>query len=160
MNISNRFAELTAGVREQAGPYAAKASDIARHFGARLLEQQTSMVKGIVHEGNERLRLFSKAANLSSALNEQFKYFAVTRERLARDASGTYAILTAAGRDAGKLAISGYQQLTGKAPKVLHAAAKPARKTARKSAAKATSRVKQTVKSRARKAAQRLCHRM
>jgi hypothetical protein len=130
MSTAERFIEITAGMRDQVRPYAAKATALARDVGARLLEQQTGMVKGMIAEGNERLGLLKKAPNVRSAWTQQMKYFDVTRQRLSRDVRGTYAILADAGRDASELAVSSFQQMTGKAPKARHAATKPAAKKA------------------------------
>lgn len=191
MSISERLFEVTAGMREQANAYVAKATamaeqaaDTARdsvaeaarkveqvntpvetlaaagykfnslsHQAAeRLLEQQFSFVKGFVDEGAERLRMLAKAADLQSAMNQQMAYFDATRERLTRDARGTYAILSDAGREARELATSTYSQLMSQPSRRKPAAAKAA--AASRAKARATTvRARKGGKAKARKAA-------
>jgi uncharacterized protein YjbJ (UPF0337 family) len=130
MNLTERFFEMTANVRDQAVEAAARASGAAREtvgvaadrvesaanpvnqfvhkatefntvvyqYANDMLAHQADMIKGTLHDGARRLRLLAKAKNVQQAFDDQVEYFAVTRDRMTRDAKTALEILTTAGK--------------------------------------------------------------
>ena len=117
---------------------------LAHSTAERMLGQTVSVIQGLVSESAVRLRLLAKAANLRSAANQQVAYFDVTRERIARDLRGSYAVVTDASRNAKELAVRTYATLSSTARKAKKAA-KPVRRN--------VVRAKKSLKVKARKAA-------
>lgn len=118
---------------------------LAHNYAERMVEQQANMVKGVLHDGAERLRMLAKAGDARSALTQQVAYFDVTRARIVRNAKHTYGIVADAGRGASELAAQTYTRLLAGPQRKPRAAVKASRKTVR--------RAKKPAKSRARKAA-------
>lgn len=122
---------------------------LAHHFAERVLTQQANMIKGLAHDGSQRLRLLAKAQGVKPALDQQLAYFDVTRDRVLRDMKQSYAIVTEAGRGAAQIAVKAYGALKPVAGSEIPAAKAPASKARRApKAAKPTGVAKQAVKRR------------
>lgn len=149
MNLTERFFEMTADVREQAALIAARTAKVAppamgrigklaKQVGKQLMDHQKTMVSGAMHDGAERLRLLRRAESLPAAVRAQVHYLDVTRDRLSRDGKVALQILSKAGAESTALARETYaQMLNTVAAKRPSQARKTVRKVARKTATRA-----------------------